>query len=148
MLSAAPVGRLVLAVFEVLTPERVELSDRVCIALQVVEHLQAIGEDARRGRVYMPAADMDQVGCTEDDLLAANASAPLQNLVALEARRARDLLKRALPLAATLRLGPRAAVAGRAGNDVLATRCRPGKAAFAGHALSGFFRASFKRGGS
>jgi squalene synthase HpnC len=161
MLSAAPVGRLVLAVFEVLTPERVELSDRVCIALQVVEHLQDIGEDARRGRVYMPAADMDQVGCTEDDLLAANASAPLQNLVALEARRARDLLKSALPLAATLRLGPRAAVAGfaggglaaldsigRAGNDVLATRCRPGKAAFAGHALSGFFRASFKRGGS
>ncbi len=58
MLSAAPVGRLVLAVFGVSTPERVALSDKVCIALQLVEHLQDIGEDARRGRVYMPAEDM------------------------------------------------------------------------------------------
>ena len=71
MLSAAPVGRLVLAVFGASTPERVALSDKVCIGLQVVEHLQDIGEDARRGRVYLPAEDMERFGCTEADLLAA-----------------------------------------------------------------------------
>ena len=61
MLSAAPVGRLVLAVFELSTPERVTLSDKVCIGLQLVEHLQDLGEDAARGRVYMPAEDMRRV---------------------------------------------------------------------------------------
>jgi squalene synthase HpnC len=161
MLSAAPVGRLVLAVFESSTPERVELSDKVCIALQVVEHLQDIGEDAGRGRIYMPAEDMSRVGCSEEDLLAAHASTPLQNLVALEAERARELLECAVPLAASLPRRQRAAVVGfaaggqaaldsikRAGNDVLSNRCRPNKVAFVGHAVSGLVRASTKRGRS
>ena len=75
MLSAAPVGRLVLAIFELSSPERVVLSDKVCIGLQLVEHLQDIGEDAARGRIYMPAEDMRRVGCTETDLLALTAPA-------------------------------------------------------------------------
>ena len=57
MLSAAPVGRLVLQVFGASTPERIALSDRVCIGLQIVEHLQDVSEDVRtvastcRGRI-------------------------------------------------------------------------------------------------
>ena len=38
-LSANPVGRLVLAVFEVSTPQRRASSDAVCSGLQVLEHL-------------------------------------------------------------------------------------------------------------
>jgi len=161
MLSAAPVGRLVLSVFGVSTPERVALSDKVCIALQLVEHLQDIGEDARRGRVYMPAQDMRRLGCGEEDLLANRASSPLRNLVAMEVSRARDLLGAGTPLAASLPLRPRAAVAGfvagglaaldsidRAGNDVLGTLCRPAKTRFVGRALSGLLAASAKRGRS
>ena len=49
MFSAAPVGRLVLAVFGVSTSERIASSDKVCIALQLVEHLQDVGEDAATG---------------------------------------------------------------------------------------------------
>ena len=64
MLSAAPVGRLVLAVFGVQTAERTALSDEVCIGLQVVEHLQDVGEDAGRGRIYLPTEDMERCGCT------------------------------------------------------------------------------------
>ena len=33
-------------------------SDDVCTALQVVEHCQDVGEDARAGRVYLPAEDL------------------------------------------------------------------------------------------
>jgi len=161
MLSAAPVGRLVLAVFRVSTQERVALSDSVCIGLQLVEHLQDIGEDARRGRVYMPAEDMERSGCTETDLLEASAPRALRDLVAIEVARARALLSAAVPLAASLKLRPRGAVVGfaagglaaldsieRARNDVLRIRCRPKKLRFAVRGLSGLVAASLKRGGS
>jgi squalene synthase HpnC len=149
MLSAAPVGRLVLAVFELSSPERVALSDKVCIGLQLVEHLQDLGEDAARGRVYMPAEDMRRVGCSESDLFAVTASAPLRELVAIEISRARGLLGAGISLARTLPWRSRVAVVGfaaggmtaldsieRAGNDVLSTRCRPGKARFFARALA------------
>ena len=56
-LSADPIGRLVLGVFGVDAPpgglvERE--SDAVCVALQVLEHLQDVGEDRRR-RPHLPA---------------------------------------------------------------------------------------------
>jgi squalene synthase HpnC len=55
-LSADPVGRIVLALFGLATPERVALSDRVCTALQVVNHVQDVRRDLlERGRVYLPA---------------------------------------------------------------------------------------------
>jgi squalene synthase HpnC len=56
-LSAAPVGELVLHVFGAATPARIELSDRICAGLQVVEHLQDVDEDRMRGRVYIGRFD-------------------------------------------------------------------------------------------
>ncbi len=54
-LSADPVGRLVLGLFGLATPERVALSDRVCTALQVVNHLQDVRRDLlERDRIYLP----------------------------------------------------------------------------------------------
>src|SRR5437764_5871319 len=44
-LSADPVGRIVLAVFGVADPVATELSDRVCTALQLIEHWQDVAED-------------------------------------------------------------------------------------------------------
>jgi squalene synthase HpnC len=67
-LSANPVGELVLCVFGLHSPERVALSDRVCTALQLVEHLQDVREDAQRGRVYMPAQDLARFECSHDDV--------------------------------------------------------------------------------
>jgi squalene synthase HpnC len=67
-LSANPVGELVLGAFELLTPERLELSDRVCTALQLVEHLQDLAEDVRRGRFYLPEQDLAGFGCSREQL--------------------------------------------------------------------------------
>jgi len=161
MFSAAPVGRLVLAVFGVSTSERIASSDKVCIALQLVEHLQDVGEDARRGRVYLPTEDLDRFGCTQAELLGSGSSPALRRLVAMEVLRARDLLRVGVPLAASLRLRPRAAVAGftaggmaaldsieRSGYDVLGHRCRPRKLRFARRALATLAAASARPGGS
>jgi phytoene/squalene synthetase len=56
-LSAAPVGELVLHVLGQATPERIALSDRICAALQIVEHLQDVDEDRARGRSYIGPFD-------------------------------------------------------------------------------------------
>ncbi|MFF9172765.1 squalene synthase HpnC [Streptomyces sp. NPDC003236] len=97
-LSANPVGRLVLAVTGTATPERIRLSDAVCTALQIVEHLQDVAEDLGRDRIYLPAQDMKLFHVRETDLAAKTASASVRALVAYEAQRARDLLNEGAPL--------------------------------------------------
>ena len=150
MLSAAPVGRIVLSAFGATSPERTALSDQVCIGLQLVEHLQDLGEDAAQGRVYMPADDMAAVHCQTPDLLAAHASEPVRELVALEGGRVRALLASGTPLATSLPLRPRLAVVGfaaggfaaldaieRARGDVLSAPRRPSAFGLARRSMGG-----------
>lgn len=111
-LSANPVGHLVLAVFEAATPQRLSASDAVCSGLQVLEHLQDVGEDAAAGRIYLPAEDMARFGCTPADLLAPVAGEPLRRLVAFECARARELLEDGRALVASLRGFGRLAITG------------------------------------
>jgi squalene synthase HpnC len=140
VLSANPVGRIVLRVFGCYTPERALLSDAICTGLQVAEHLQDVAEDMQAGRIYLPAADMRRHGCTEQDLTGSTASPQLRRLVAFEAGRTRELFATGAPLVRTLRGAARAAVAGylaggraaiaavaAADYDVLAATPRPGK---------------------
>jgi squalene synthase HpnC len=136
--SANPVGRLVLIVLGASTPERQRLSDRVCTGLQLVEHAQDVGEDARRGRVYLPQEDLEHFGCPEADLLAPVASPALRAVIAFQAARARTFLDAGALLAGSLPGRAQMAVAGFAGGglaaldsmeradfDVLSVRCRP-----------------------
>jgi squalene synthase HpnC len=136
--SANPVGRLVLEIFGAATPERVALSDDVCTGLQVVEHLQDVGEDLAKGRIYLPLRDLRAEGCDETTLSVSHTAPGVRRVVALEAARARRLLFSAVPLAASLPLRRRVAVAAFAAGgmaaldaieaadfDVLAHRCRP-----------------------
>ncbi len=131
-LSANPIGHLVLHVFGAATPERLRLSDAICSGLQLTEHWQDVAEDAARGRVYIPAADMRGFGCDQSDLSKPPASGRLRALIAFEVDRARTLLDDGLPLVRTLRGRPALAVAAfvaggraaldaveRAGHDVL-----------------------------
>ncbi|MGY5049450.1 squalene synthase HpnC [Streptomyces sp. 900105755] len=97
-LSANPVGRLVLAVTGTSTPERVRLSDSICTALQIVEHLQDVAEDLGRDRIYLPAEDMKRFHVQEADLARKITGASVRALVAYEAQRARDLLNEGAPL--------------------------------------------------
>jgi squalene synthase HpnC len=110
-LSANPVGRLVLHVFDVATPERIELSDAVCTALQLAEHWQDVVEDLGRGRIYLPAEDLERFGVSEDDLVRSPAPSNVRALMEFEVRRGRELLDRGAPLVRTLRGRPRLAVA-------------------------------------
>ena len=111
-LSANPVGRIVLRVFAAESAAADRLSDRVCTALQLIEHWQDAAEDYRSGRIYLPADDLRRFGCTEADLAAERASPALRELLGFESRRAGDLLDSGAPLVGALRGYARAAVAG------------------------------------
>ncbi|HVV20834.1 MAG TPA: squalene synthase HpnC [Pseudonocardiaceae bacterium] len=111
-LSANPVGQLVLYVFGAATPDRIALSDKVCTALQVLEHCQDVAEDFERGRVYMPAEDLDRFGVSDADIKAPVAATHTRALVAYETQRATRLLDEGAPLVGRLRGWARLAVSG------------------------------------
>jgi squalene synthase HpnC len=140
-LSANPVGRVVLHLFDAATPDRTALSDRICTALQIIEHCQDAGEDYRRGRVYLPAEDLRRFGCAEADLGRSVTPTRLRGLLAFQTGRARRLLDEGAPLIGTLSGWARLAVAGyvaggratlaafdRGGHDVLGGRLCPDRA--------------------
>lgn len=118
-LSANPVGELVLHVFGAATPSRIALSDRVCSALQVVEHCQDVQEDLARGRVYLPAEDRADARCGEAEL-ADPRSPALRRVLAVQVGRARELLAAGAPLVAQLTGAARFAVAGYAAGGLAA----------------------------
>jgi squalene synthase HpnC len=140
-LSANPVGELVLYLFDAADGEHIALSDRICAALQILEHLQDIGEDFRRGRVYLPARDMRWFDCPASDLAKPYAPARLRALIEFQTRRAHTMMRSGEPLLDLLSGPARLAVAGylaggyatvealrRSRYEVLGTRVRPSPA--------------------
>ena len=139
-LSANPVGQVVLYIMNAATPERIQASDRICTALQVIEHTQDVAEDLANDRIYLPKQDMDAYRVTEADLAEKAASKQVRDLIKFEADRARKLLDDGSPLVGTLKGAARLAIAGYVGGgratlkairdsdyDVLRATPRPGK---------------------
>nr|WP_169509054.1 squalene synthase HpnC [Actinopolyspora mortivallis] len=143
--AANPVGELVLHVFGRADPELTVLSDRICSALQILEHSQDVAEDYRRGRIYLPSEDLRDFGCDESEFAGSTASNELRALVWFEVDRAVSMLRAGQPLVARLSGLSRLAVAGYvagglatarafrpAGYDPLAVGVRPRRARILG----------------
>ena len=151
--SADPVGRIVLGVFGATTDERAAWSDRICTALQLVEHWQDVAEDRRAGRVYLPAEDMRRYGVSPADLDGTSTPGAVRKLVAFETDRSATLFREGRPLIKDLRGWARLAVAGflagglatvdalrRADYDVLATTPRPRRTGVLRHLIAEVLR--------
>lgn len=104
--SADPVGRLVLRVFGEATPECDKLSDHVCTALQLLNHLQDIKEDLlERDRIYLPMVDLARFGVSEADLRKSSASPAVKALARHWTDRVAEMFRAGWPL--TDQVGPR-----------------------------------------
>jgi squalene synthase HpnC len=85
MLSAAPVGRIVLRLFDIGDPAAVALSDDVCIGLQLANFAQDVSVDRRLGRSYLLLSDVREHGVDgATRLMCERARALLGSGVALE----------------------------------------------------------------
>jgi 15-cis-phytoene synthase len=110
---AGSVGRLSLAVFGSADTERAApLADALGVALQLTNILRDVVEDRQLGRVYLPAADADAVGCPPD---LSGPPGPVAALVAFECVRAEKWFDEGLELLPLLDRRSRACVAAMAG---------------------------------
>jgi 15-cis-phytoene synthase len=72
------------------------------VAFQLTNILRDLGEDAARGRIYLPQEDLDHFDYTEDALKRGERSAAFHALMNFEAERARRFYDQSSPLAALL----------------------------------------------
>jgi phytoene synthase len=83
------------------------------VALQLTNILRDVGEDARRGRVYLPEEDLHRFGLQPDDILAGKRDHRFRALMNFEIARTRQLYAESWPgiimLAPDSRLGVGAA---------------------------------------
>ena len=100
--SANPVGHLVLYACGYRDPERQQLSDYTCTALQLANFWQDVTRDFAMGRIYIPQEDMARFGYTETELARGVANDSFRSLIAFEVNRARDLFSSGLRLADSL----------------------------------------------
>lgn len=97
--SANPVGRLLLHLFGAATPGNLRRSDAICSALQLINHWQDVGVDARKPvpRIYLPQDDMARFNVSEEGILrhsfSQSASADFRALLRFQVDRARALMK-------------------------------------------------------
>jgi phytoene/squalene synthetase len=141
-------------------PAAIELSDRVCAALQLIEHWQDVAEDRRAGRLYLPQEDLTAFGVAEAELDGTVASPALRRLMAFQITRAADLLDSGAPLIGLLSGWARLAVAGylaggraaldalrRADGDVLGGAALPRRRDMLRHLVSVLFTSHQPAGG-
>lgn len=99
--SANPVGRLLLHLFNEASEQNLKDSDAICSSLQLINHWQDVGIDARKGahgRIYLPQDDMQGFGVADDQIQRRLASADFRALLRFQVERARDLMLSGAPL--------------------------------------------------
>lgn len=87
---------------------------RLGIALQLTNILRDIGEDARRGRIYLPLEDLHRFGLTEADILHGVRDNRFRALMRYEIERAEQLYRASWPGIALLHEDGQMAVAAAA----------------------------------
>jgi squalene synthase HpnC len=89
--SANPIGRIMLTIFSSADATTVQLSDKICTALQLTNFLQDISVDTRRNRLYIASEDLRQFGIDRSDLSACAQQDAFRQLMKFQVDRTRQL---------------------------------------------------------
>jgi squalene synthase HpnC len=100
--SADPIGRLLLALYRRTEPELLPLADAICTGLQLTNFWQDVELDWSKGRIYVPAQDLERFDVSQLQIERRVADARWSALMSFETKRARELLCTGAPLAAAL----------------------------------------------
>ena len=90
MLVAAVVGRMCVRIFGYHDSRALARADDLGIALQLINILRDVREDAARGRIYLPLDELHAHGIDEDDILAERTPLRWRPFVQAQAARARE----------------------------------------------------------
>jgi squalene synthase HpnC len=101
--SANPVGRLLLVLYGGATQQNLAYSDAICSSLQLINFLQDVAIDYRKGRIYLPQDEMARFGVSEQQIAAGDAGGNWREFMAFQTERARELLDSGAPLGRILK---------------------------------------------
>lgn len=93
---AGVVGELAAQIFGYCDPATRVYAHDLGLAFQLTNIIRDVGEDARRGRIYLPQDEMQQFGVSEADILHARATPAFQHLMEFQFQRADYLYAKAL----------------------------------------------------
>jgi squalene synthase HpnC len=96
--SANPVGHLVLYLCGYRDPERQQLSDFTCTALQLANFWQDVSADYVKARIYLPLEDLALFNVSETDIARNQNTPAFRAMMKFEVERARDWFRQGLPL--------------------------------------------------
>ncbi len=103
--SADPIGRLLLYLYSLATPQNLVWSDSICSALQLINHWQDVAIDWQKnedGRVYLPLDDLARFDLSEQDIATKSNEQKWQQMMAFQCNRARAMIESGRPLGRVL----------------------------------------------
>ena len=87
--AAGVVGLLAAPIFGHTDPKTLEYADALGLALQLTNIIRDVGEDARRGRIYLPQSDLRQFDVPAASILRAEYAPGFEALMKFQIERAR-----------------------------------------------------------
>lgn len=94
--AAGVVGELSAGVFGYQDERTLEYATNLGLAFQMTNIIRDVGDDARRGRIYLPIEDLQRFGVKAADILNARHSEQFEQLMAFQTQRARGLYRAAI----------------------------------------------------
>jgi phytoene synthase len=85
---AGVVGILSASIFGATRPETLQYAERLGLAFQLTNIIRDVGEDARKGRIYLPVNELQQFNVTVADILNARHNENFEKLMHFQAQRA------------------------------------------------------------
>jgi squalene synthase HpnC len=101
--SANPIGRLLLHLYGETGPRSLAYSDGICASLQLINFLQDVEIDYRKGRIYLPQDEMRRYGVSEEQIARCDAGGAWRGLMRHQIDRARRMLQAGAPLGRVLK---------------------------------------------
>src|ERR1700712_5143164 len=95
---ASVVGILSASIFGATVPETLQYAEKLGLAFQLTNIIRDVGEDARKGRIYLPVNELQQFGVTAADILNARHSENFEKLMKFQTGRAQALYDEAFAL--------------------------------------------------
>src|SRR4030095_5147381 len=119
--SANPIGRLLLVLYGRGALQCEAWSDAICTALQLTNFWQDVALDWNKGRIYVPAEDLESFAVGEQDLASGLVDGRWSALMQFETQRTRALMLFGAPLARALprRIGFELRLLNRGGLPIL-----------------------------
>lgn len=101
--SANPVGRLMLHLYGDHDRRHLAYSDAICSSLQLINMLQDIAVDCRKGRIYLPQDELAACHVSETQIAQGDTSGLWHTMMQRQIARTRTLLQSGAPLGRALK---------------------------------------------